>query len=104
MALKEMATCIIEAKDLNPNIWDEAINCATYIQNRSLQKSVDGKTPYEAWFGHNSNISHFNIFGSRDWARIPSKKRKVLHPKINECIMVGYHEYEKEYNLFDPSS
>ena len=72
MALKEMATCMIEAKDLNPNIWDETINYAAYIHNKSLDKSMSGKTPYEAWFGHKPNISHFRIFGSRAWAQIPS--------------------------------
>ena len=30
-ALKEMATCMMEEKDLNPNIWDEAINYAAYF-------------------------------------------------------------------------
>ena len=30
-ALKEMATCMIEARDLSPNLWDEAINCVAYI-------------------------------------------------------------------------
>ena len=71
-ALKEMATCIIEAKDLIPKLWVESINCVAYIHNRSLQKSVSGKTPYEAWFGHKPNISHFRIFGSRAWDRILS--------------------------------
>ena len=73
-----MATCMIEAMDLTPKLWDEAINCAAYIQNKDPHKSVDGKTPYEAWFGHKPNISHFRIFGSRAWARIPSEKRKAL--------------------------
>ena len=78
MAFKKMSTCMIEAKDLNSKLWDEAINCAAYIQNKDPHKSVDGKTPYEAWFGHKPNISHFRIFGSRAWARIPSEKRKAL--------------------------
>ena len=26
-ALEEMETCMIEAKDLSPKIWDEAIKC-----------------------------------------------------------------------------
>ena len=30
-ALKEMATCMIEDKDLSPTIWDEAINYASYV-------------------------------------------------------------------------
>ena len=58
---------MIEAKDLSPKLWDEDINYAAYIQNISLHKSVKSKTPYEAWFGHKPNISHFGIFGSRAW-------------------------------------
>ena len=62
-ALKDMATCMMEDQDLSPKIWDEAIKCFAYIQKMDLHKSVKGKTPYEAWFGHKPNISHFMIFG-----------------------------------------
>ena len=78
MALKEMATCMIEAKDLSSKIWAEATKCAAHFHNRSLHKLVSGKTPYESWFGHKPNISYFRIFGSRAWARIPPKMRKEL--------------------------
>ena len=71
---------MIDAKDLSPKIWVEAINFIAYIHNNYLHKSVKWKTPYEAWFGHKPNISHFRIFGSREWARIPSEKRKALQP------------------------
>ena len=99
-----MATCMIEENELSPKIWDEAINCATYIQNRDLHKLVKDKTPYEAWFGHKPNVSHFRIFGSRAWARIPSEKRKELQTQIKECIMFSYSEEKKGYNLFDTST
>ena len=36
-ALKEMDTCMIEEKDLNPKIWKEAINFSKYIQIISPQ-------------------------------------------------------------------
>ena len=85
-----MATCMIEAKDLSLKIWAEEINCDAYIQNRYPHKLVDGKTPYEAWFGHKPNISHFMIFGSRAWARIPPEKRKALQPQRKDSIMVVY--------------
>ena len=39
-SLKEMSTCMIEVKDLSPKLWDEAINGVSYIQNRTLHKSV----------------------------------------------------------------
>ena len=48
MALKEMETCMLEAKDLNPNLWSEAIKCTAYIQIIYPHKALDGKTPYEA--------------------------------------------------------
>ena len=48
MALKEMETCMIEAKDWSPKLWDEAINYAAYIHNRSLHKLANGKTQCEA--------------------------------------------------------
>ena len=104
MVLKEMVTYMIEAKDLSPKLWAEAINCVAYIHNIYLHKSVSGKTPYEHWFGHKPNISHIIIFGLRAWARIPSKKRKALQTQRKECIMVRYGEYTKGYKLFDSST
>ena len=92
-ALKEMATCMIKYKDLIPKIWVEYINCAAYIQNISLHKLVDVKTPYEAWFGQKPNISNFNVFGSRAWARISSENRKALNHQRKECMIVVYDEY-----------
>jgi hypothetical protein len=49
-------------------------------------------------------MTHFCIFGSRAWARIPSQKRKTLDPKSAKCIFVGYHDGVKGYKLIDLSS
>jgi transposase InsO family protein len=32
-SLKEMENCMLQSKSLAPKLWDEAINCAAYIQN-----------------------------------------------------------------------
>ena len=103
-SLKEMATCMIEARDLSPKLCAEAIIFASHIQNISFHKSVKGMTPYKAWFGQNPNVSNFRFFGTRAWARIPSEKRKALKPQIKECIMVGYGELTKGYELFETST
>ena len=52
ISLKEMATCMTEAKTLPPKYWVEAINYVAYIQNRVPHKNLDGMTPFEAWSGH----------------------------------------------------
>ena len=103
-ALKEMATCMLESKTLPPKFWVEAINCASYIKNRVPHKQHDGITPFEAWNGHKPDVIHFRIFGSRDWARIPTKKRKDLQPQSQECIFFGYSKYSKGYNLINMST
>ena len=94
----------METWDLNPKIWDEDIKCDAYVQKKYPHKSLDGKTPYEALSGHKPSVSHFRVFGSKSWARIPPEKRKALKPQIKESIMVRYDEYEKGYNIFYPSS
>ena len=88
---------MIEAKDLVANTWDEAMNVATYIQNRVPYSSVKGKTPFEAYFGHNPDVSNFKVFGSTTWARIPLDKRKSLQPQIIECMFIGYTKELKGY-------
>ena len=80
-SLKEMATCMMEAKNFPPKFWSEAIKCISYIHNRVPHKQLDGITPFESCTRHKPDVTHFRIFVSKDWARIPTKKRKDLQPK-----------------------
>jgi hypothetical protein len=102
-SLKEMASCMLHAKSLPQRLWAEELNCATYIQNRSPHRSIKDKTPYETWSALKPEVTHFHIFGSCAWARIPSEKRKVLDPQRTECIFVGYPDGVKGYRLIDIS-
>ena len=61
-------------------------------------------TPFESWSGHKPDVTHFNICGSRAWARIPTEKRKDLQPQSKECLFVGYSEYSKGYKLINLST
>ena len=75
-SLKEMETCLLQAKNIPPSLWEETINYASYIQNRVLHKLVIGATPFEALLGHKLDVSHLRVFDSKYWARIPMDKRK----------------------------
>jgi hypothetical protein len=102
--IKDMASFMLLAKSLPQRLWAEALNCETYIQNRSPHIYFKDKTPYWAWSGLKLEVSHFHIFGSRAWAWIPSEKRKALDPQIIECIFVGYPNGVKGYRLINLSS
>eukprot|EP00253_Pinus_taeda_P018200 PITA_18200 len=99
-----MASCMLHAKSLPHNLWAEALNCANYIQNRSPHRFVKDQTPFEAWNGTKPEVTHLRVFGSRAWARIPSKKIKALDPQSIECIFVGYPDGVKGYRLLLPST
>ena len=61
-------------------------------------------TPFESWSGHKPDMTHFRIFGSKAWARIPTEKRKDLQPQIQECLFVGYSKDWKGYKLINLST
>ena len=88
---------MMEAKNLPPKFWAKAINCASYIQNMVPHKNLDVMTPFKAWSGHKLDVTHFRIFGSKAWARIPTEKRKALQPQSQEYLFFGYSEYSKGY-------
>ena len=84
-----MTTCMLESNTLQPKFSAIDINCESYIQNRVPHKHLDGITPFESWSGHKPDVSHFRIFGSKAWARIPINKRKDLEPKVNSAYFLG---------------
>ena len=45
-------------------------------RNRVPHKQLDGSTPFKSWSGHKPDVTHFRIFGSKDWARIPTEKEE----------------------------
>jgi hypothetical protein len=102
-SLKEMAYYMLHAISLPQKLWDEVINCANYIQNRSPHIYVKDQTPFRAWTNNKLEVTHFHVFSSRAWAQIPSEKRKALDPQSNTCIFVGYPYGVKGYRFIDPS-
>ena len=79
----------------------EAINYTSYIHNRVPHKDIYGVTPFKYWSGHKPDMTHFRIFGSKAWARIPTEKRKDLKPQSQECLFVGYSKDSKGYKLIN---
>ena len=84
-SLKEMETCLLQDKKLPP-LWAEAVNCASYIQNRVPHKSMVRATPFEALHGHKPNVSHLRDFGSKAWPRIPIDKRKAFQAQSTDAF------------------
>jgi len=70
-----MARSMSTFKKLSPIYWAEAIHRAIYLRNRSPTSSLDGITPYEAWFGFTPKVKHLRVFGSTCYALVLKEKK-----------------------------
>ena len=76
---------------------------ATYLQNRSPTKALEGNTPYEAIYGLKPKIGHLRVFGCTAYSHISQDKRQKLDTKTRKCIFLGYSSNRKGYQLYDQS-
>ena len=51
----------MKAKALPAMFWGKVVNTAVYILNRSPTRSLNGKTPYEAWHGERSAVLNASL-------------------------------------------
>lgn len=60
-SLIEMARAMIKAKDLPLSFWAEAVYNAAYIQNRTTTRTLENKTPLEAWNKTRPSVNHMRV-------------------------------------------
>ena len=76
--IMEMASCMIHCRNIEVNLWAEAIHTTTCILNRTLAKAIMNITPEEAWSRRKPIVSQFCIFGCTTYSHIPDEKRSKL--------------------------
>jgi len=86
------------------SFWVLAYQTAIYLRNRSPSKSLNGKTPFEMWFGDVPSVSHLRVWGCKVLYQIPKAKRRKLDYKAKKGIFVGYEATSKHYKVYDSSS
>ena len=99
-----MARSMLHSQDLEFMFWADACRTSVYILNRSPTKSLEGITPYEAWYERKPSVEHFRVFGCLAYAHIPDEKRRKLDPKRKACIFMGYCKNSKAYRLYNPKT
>ena len=82
------------------SLWDEFCATSAYLTNLTISKTLEGKTPYEAWTSCVPSLSHLREIGCRTFALI-----QMANPKIYQqsypCILIGYAPHAKAYHLWD---
>lgn len=96
------ARSLLKAKHLPCWFWGEAVNTAVYLLNRAPTRSVQGKTPFEAWYGKKSAVHHLRIFGCISYVRNTKPHLKKLDDRGRKMIFIGYERGTKAYRAYDP--
>ena len=99
----EMARCMLFEKKIPKLLWVEAVSTSVYLLNRLPTKSVQRKTPIEAWSGEKPSVKHLKVFGSLCYLHVPSIKRGKLDERAEKGVFIGYAIESKGYRIYSLS-
>lgn len=78
------------------------MKAAVYILNRAPTKSLNGKTPFEAWFGKKPRVRHFRTFGCTAYAKRIGPGISKLSDRSTPGVFFGYESGTKGYRIYNP--
>jgi hypothetical protein len=58
-----MARALLKERAMPVHFWGEAVTTTVFLLNRAPTKSLDGKTPYEAYHGQKPAVGFLKTFG-----------------------------------------
>lgn len=100
----EMARCLMHEKELPKEFWAEATNTAVFVLNRLPTKAVEGKTPFESWYGTKPTLTNLKVFGSLCYVHVPEAKRDKLDRRADVGVFIGYSNRSKAYRVYLPEA
>jgi len=99
----ERAISMLRAANLSDGFWQDAVETAVHLINRSTRTGLKRVTPEEAWSGARPDAASLRVFGCPAYVLIPKELRvgKLAH-KIRRCIFVGYSSTRKAWRFWNP--
>lgn len=96
----EAARSVIHARNLNENLWGEAVNYVVFTLNQTGTSSVKGKSPADLWFGRRIDVRKLKPFGCDCYVLIEDHKRGKTEKKSIKGIFVGYDTDSPGFRVF----
>jgi len=98
----EMARCLLKSKNVPGEFWGEAVSAAVYLLNRAPTKSLQGRTPYEAWHNRKPKVQHLCTFGCVAHVKKVGPGISKLSDRSTKMVFIGYEAGTKGYRVYDP--
>jgi len=97
-----MTRCLLFQSGLPKEFWAEAMDCATYLRNRSPSSALNGQLPEEIVTGKAVKLDPLLVFGSVAYIHVPKPKRGKLDATSQKMVFLGYSDISKAYKFIDP--
>ena len=98
----ERARALLLASGLPRFLWQEAMQHATWLQNRSPAQALEGKTPYEMIHKKKPNLAGIQEFGAA--AYVKDLKAGKLDARAKVGRFVGYDSESKGFRIYWPAT
>ena len=84
--------------------WANVVRIINYILNRCSTSTLEGKTPFEAWYNKKPTIYHFRVFVCLEYAHVPKENTKKLDAKSEPYVFISYSDDSKAYSPYNPKT
>ncbi|XP_057984651.1 uncharacterized protein LOC131169439 [Hevea brasiliensis] len=81
--------------------WGECVLVAGYLINRTPSILLNGKIPYEMFFGKVPSYKHVRVFGCLCYAHNLNRDKDKFSSRSRRCVFVGYSFEKKGWRLYD---
>lgn len=98
-----MARCILFQGGLDNSFWAEAIHTASYLSNRCISRSLNGKAPHELWKGVAPRLGRLRTIGTEVYVLNKALGKGKFDVRGEKGVLVGYSEHTKAYRLWIPA-
>jgi hypothetical protein len=92
---------LLKSKGLPGWVWGEAVEMTVYLLNRSPKMGIEGKTPFEGWYGKKPGIQHMRTFRCVVHVRDTTSNLKKLDDWSRPMVFIGYEPGSKAYKAYD---
>ena len=75
---------------------------AVYLLNRAPTKSLQGRTPFEAWHNRKPKVHNRRTFGCIAYVKTVGPGISKLSDRSTKMVFVGYETGTKGYRVYDP--
>ncbi|GJU44747.1 transposable element [Tanacetum coccineum] len=100
--LLEKVRCMLSNAGLGKEFWAEAVTYACHLVNRLPSTAIDGKTPFEKWYGKPAtDYDSLHVFGSAAYYHVKESK---LDPRAKKALFMGITSGIKGYRLWCPET